>query len=156
MDGAIYKLSPGKHNLLQAEIIEEFGPRFAPGSKLLYLGDTANKILIFEKNIFAQLNVAVSDHGKLPDIVLYEESRTRLFLIEAVTSHGLVSPKRQVELEELFAQCPFSRIYISAFLDFATFKRFVNGIAWETEVWIAEMPSHLIHFNGDKFLGPRP
>jgi adenine-specific DNA-methyltransferase len=156
MDGTIYKLSPGRHNQLQALIVEEFGPRFAPGSKLLYLGDTTSKTLIFERNIFAQLNVVVSDHGKLPDIVLYEESKKWLFLIEAVTSHGPVSPKRQVELEELFAQCPFNRIYISAFPDFVTFKRFVDGIAWETEVWIAEMPSHLIHFNGDKFLGPRP
>ncbi|MFS2517149.1 MULTISPECIES: BsuBI/PstI family type II restriction endonuclease [Parabacteroides] len=28
-------------------------------------------------------------------------------------------------------------------------------IAWETEVWIAENPGHMIHFNGDRFIGPR-
>jgi type II restriction enzyme len=91
-----------------------------------------------------------------PDLVLHDEQKNRLFLVEAVTSHGPVSPKRFVELEELFKNCTAARIYISAFPDFTTFKRFVNEIAWETEVWVAEMPSHLIHFNGDKFLGPRP
>ena len=28
-------------------------------------------------------------------------------------------------------------------------------LAWETEVWIAEMPEHMIHLNGDRFMGPR-
>lgn len=96
----------------------------------------------------------IEDHGKLPDLVLYDENKNWVFMIEAVTSHGPVSPKRQSELEELFKSCAAARMYVSAFLDFATFKRFLNDIAWETEVWIAEMPSHLIHYNGDKFLGP--
>ena len=95
-----------------------------------------------------------SDHGKLPDIVLFDENRNWVFLIEAVTSHGPVSPKRQVELEDLFKNCKAGRVYVTAFLDFVTFKRFLGEIAWETEVWVAELPSHMIHFNGDKFLGP--
>ena len=154
-EGVVYKLSPGKHNQLQAVIVEEFGPRFAPGAKLLYLGDTARKALIFEKESFAKLSVPVSDHGKLPDIVLFDENRNWIFLVEAVTSHGPVSPKRQVELEELFKNCLVGRVYVTAFLDFSTFKRFLSQIAWETEVWVAELPSHMIHFSGDKFLGPR-
>ena len=154
-DGTIYKLSPGKHNELQAAIVEEFGPRFAPGAKLLYLGDAARKALIFAKDVFTELGVPVSDHGKLPDVVLLDEAKKWIFLIEAVTSHGPVSPKRHIELEELFKKCKASRVYVTAFLDFSSFKRFLNEIAWETEVWISEIPSHLIHFNGDKFLGPR-
>ncbi len=154
-EGKELKLSPGKHNQLQAAIVSEFGPRFAPGAKLLYIGDTANKVLIFEDQIFAKLGVTASEHDKLPDIVLYDEHKNWIFLIEAVTSHGPVSPKRHVELEEMFENCTAGRIYVTAFLDFATFKKFSNEIAWETEVWVSEMPSHLIHFNGDKFLGPR-
>lgn len=154
-EGKEIKLSPGNHNQLQAAICSEFGPRFAPGAKLLYIGDTANKVLIFEKQIFTKLGVTVSEHDKLPDIVLYDERKDWIFLIEAVTSHGPVSPKRHVELEEMFKNCTAGRIYVTAFLDFATFKKFSKEIAWETEVWVSEMPSHLIHFNGDKFLGPR-
>lgn len=87
-------------------------------------------------------------------MVLYDETRNWLFLIEAVTSHGPVSPKRHVELENLFAECPADRVYVSAFPDFATFKTFLSEIAWETEVWLAETPDHMIHYNGDRFLGP--
>jgi adenine-specific DNA-methyltransferase len=154
-DGTTYKLSPGRHNELQAAIISEFGPRFAPGAKLLYLGDTARKTIIFEKDLLTKLRVPTSERGKFADIILYDKKRNRLYLIEAVTAHGPVSPKRHIELEKLLEKCTAGRVYVTAFLDFATFKKFVNEIAWETEVWIAEMPSHMIHFNGDKFLGTR-
>lgn len=154
-DGTTYKLSPGKHNKLQAMILKEFGPRFAPESRLLYLGDTANKTIVLERELLLRLHVPVSEHGKFADIILYDKKRNWLFLIEAVTVHGPVSPKRHVELEKLLERCTASRVYVTAFPDLATFKKFVNDIAWETEVWIAEMPSHMIHFNGDKFLGPR-
>jgi adenine-specific DNA-methyltransferase len=152
--GQEYHLSPGKHNQLQAAIIEEFGPRFAPGAILLYLGDTENKTLILDKSGFEALGIPVPNHDKLPDVVLYDKVRNWLFLIEAVTSHGPVSPKRHLELEEALKGCSAGRVYVSAFPDFATFKNFLTGIAWETEVWLAELPNHLIHFNGDRFLGP--
>ncbi|MDP1544992.1 MAG: BsuBI/PstI family type II restriction endonuclease [Anaerolineales bacterium] len=154
-EGKVYKLSPGKHNKLQAAIVEEFGPRFAPGTKLIYLGDTANKTLVFDEVVFAKLGIPVSAHGKFPDVVLYDSKKKWLFLIEAVTSHGPISAKRHAELEKLLEKCKLGKVYITAFLDFATYKKFANDIAWETEVWIAEMPSHMIHLNGDKFLGPR-
>jgi len=154
-EGKVYKLSPGKHNKLEVAIVEEFGPRFAPGAKLIYLGDTANKALLLDEVAFTKLGIPVSEHGKFPDVILYDTKKKWLFLIEAVTTHGPVSPKRQVELEKLFEKCKVGKIYVTAFLDFATYKKYANDIAWETEVWIAEMPSHMIHLNGDKFLGPR-
>ncbi len=153
--GEEYHLSPGKHNALQAAIVEEFGPRFAPGAQVLYLGDTANKTLILDEAGFEKLKVPLVSHDKLPDIVLYDDEKGWLFLIEAVTSHGPVSPKRQVELEEMFSKCSADRVYVSAFPDFATFKAFLADIAWETEVWLAETPDHMIHYNGDRFLKPR-
>lgn len=154
-EGKVFKLSPGKHNQLEAAIVEEFGPRFAPGAKLIYLGDTAKKTLIFDKETFTKLGISVSEHGKFPDVILYDAKKKWIFLIEAVTAHGPISPKRQIELEKLFEKCKAGKVYVTAFLNFATYKKYVNEIAWETEVWIAEMPSHMIHFNGDKFLGPR-
>jgi len=150
--GQDYHLSPGKHNELQVAIIEKFGPTFAPGAKLLYLGDTAKKKLIVDEANLTRLGIPISDHDKLPDVVLYDEERNRLLLIEAVTSHGPVSPKRYVELEAFFRACSAGRIYVSAFPDFATFKTFLTDIAWDTEVWLSEIPDHLIHFNGDQFL----
>jgi adenine-specific DNA-methyltransferase len=154
-EGKIYKLSPGRHNKLEVAIVQEFGPRFAPGAKLIYLGDTAKKTLILDEAIFTKLGISVSQHDKFPDVILHDKKKKWLFLIEAVTTHGPVSPKRHFELEKLFEKCKIGKIYVTAFLDFTTYKKYANDIAWETEVWIAEMPSHLIHYNGDNFLGPR-
>ena len=154
-DGLLAELSPGRHNRLQAQVVTDFGPKFAPGAILLYLGDAANKILHLDRERLAELGVPITEHDKLPDVVLYEEARNWLFLIEAVTSHGPVTPKRVEELEATLKDCTATRVYVSAFPDFREFKRHVDKIAWETEVWLAEIPDHLIHFNGDKFLGPR-
>lgn len=153
-DGRVFYLSPGEHNELQALVIQEFGPRFVPGAMVIYLGDTSKKNLVLEKGIFDSLNVKASDHDKLPDIVLFDKDRNWIFLIEAVTSHGPVSPKRYVELQDMFENCPANLVYVTAFLDFATFKNFLTEIAWETEVWVAEIPEHMIHFNGNRFLHP--
>ena len=149
------RLSPGRHNRLQAQVVTEFGPKFAPGAILLYLGDAANKLLHVDRGRLAELGVPITEHDKLPDVVLYDEEREWLFLVEAVTSHGPVNPKRVEELEATLRGCVATRVYVSAFPDFRQFKRHVDKIAWETEVWIAEISDHLIHFNGDKFLGPR-
>jgi len=90
-------------------------------------------------------------NNKLPDIVFYNDQRNILFLIEVVTSHGPLSPKRRIELEEALCDCHIKRIYISAFPDFREFKRHIQDIAWDTEVWIRENPDHIIHFNGPQF-----
>ena len=153
--GVTIRLSPGKHNEVQAAVVEAFAARFAPGARLLYLGDTAKKDLHIDTGRLAALGVSVTEHGKLPDVILLDEKRNRVFLIEAVTSHGPMTPKRVVELGAMFVACPVPLIYISAFPDFAEFRKHLKAIAWETEVWIAEIPDHLIHFNGDSFLGPR-
>ncbi len=154
-DGSVIKLSPGKHNKVQVAIVNQFASRFAPGGLLLYLGDTAKKDLITETKKLSELGIPINQHSKLPDVVIFDPQRNWLFLIEAVTSHGPITPKRIVELEDLLKNCHAGKIYVSAFPDFAEFKRHTNDLAWETEVWIMEHPTHMIHFNGDKFLGPR-
>jgi type II restriction enzyme len=147
-------LGPGKHNELQAAVIETFAPRFAPGARLLYLGDASQRTLKVAGEELAKLGVPLTKSGKLPDILLYLPDKNWLLLIEAVSSHGPVSPKRRFELEKALAKCTADRVYVTAFHDFKEFKRHVHDIAWETEVWIAENPDHLIHYNGEKFLGP--
>lgn len=155
LSGREFRLSPGRHNQLQVAVIEEFAPRFAPGAKLLYLGDAANKILLLDVKALQRLGFPVDKHGKLPDIVLYSPRRKWLFLIEVVTSHGPVSPKRYRELEALLSKCPVGRVYVSVFPALKEYVHHARNIAWETEIWIAEAPDHLIHYNGDKFIGPR-
>lgn len=154
VEGKKFLLSPGKHNEVQAAVIQEFAPRFAPGTHVLYLGDTANKDLFVDSERLQKIGIPVTEHDKLPDIMLLDEGKGWIFLIEVVTSHGPVTPKRVVELEEALSACTLKKIYITAFPDLGEFKQHARDIAWESEVWLADIPDHMIHFNGDRFLGP--
>jgi len=155
VNGQELSFSPGEHNGLQKAIMEELAPRFAPGAEVLYVGDSENKDLIKNREKLASLGVVITDHDKLPDIVLFMENKNWLFFIEAVTSVGPLSMKRISEINQMTTECICGKIYITAFPDKSTYKKFVEQLAWETEVWIAEIPDHMIHLNGDKFLGPR-
>lgn len=154
-NGTVLNLSSGKHNEVQAAVVEQFRPEFAKDSELLYLGDTEQKDLYSDNKTMQEIGIPIDQHSKLPDVVLFDRKKNWLYLIEAVTSHGPVSPKRVVELEEMLENCSAGKVYVTAFPDFKEFKKWSNKIAWETEIWICEMPSHMIHFNGDRFLGPR-
>jgi len=161
LDGSVITISPGKHNQLHADIIHEFCPRFiGEGGKLLYLGDTSSsrneggKLMILESEYLTNLGVPPMSHDMLPDVIVFDEKRNWLFLIEAVASTGPISPKRWNDLEKALIDCKVDRVYVTAFPDRYEFRKHVTDIAWDTEVWIADNPDHMIHFNGEKFLGP--
>lgn len=155
INGKCFTFSSGKHNKLQKAIIEEFGPRFAPGAECLYVGDTIEKDLFKNVDKLQELGFEITLHDKMPDVVLYSDENNWVYFIEAVTSVGPMEPKRIKEIEDMTSGVHTGKVYITAFLDFKTYKVFSDKLAWETEVWIAEMPDHMIHLNGDKFLGPR-
>lgn len=148
--------SPGEHSGLIRAIIEDFAPRFAPGSVLVYAGDTGDKWGYFDAALLAELGVDVDSHGKIPDVVLLFTEKNWLLLVESVTSHGPVDGKRHAELASLFASSKAGLVYVTAFPNRSIMGRYLGEIAWETEVWVADAPSHLIHFNGVRFLGPYP
>lgn len=153
-EGFSLQLSPGAHSELIRDIIEDFAERFAPGSVLIYAGDTGDKWGYFDSKHLLELGVSVDNHGKMPDVVLHFVERNWLLLIESVTSHGPVDAKRYAELMTLFESSSAGLVYVTAFPTRAMMSKYLGDIAWETEVWVADSPSHLIHFNGDRFLGP--
>ena len=155
INGQNFSFSPGSHNKLQKAIIEEFAPRFAPGSECLYVGDTTEKDLVKNVAKLSELGFEITLHDKMPDVVLYREDKDWIYFVESVTSVGPMDPKRIVEIGQMTANVTSGMIFVTAFLGFKTFKKFSEKLAWETEVWIADMPDHMIHLNGDKFLGPR-
>lgn len=147
-------LSPGAHSELINAIITEFAPRFAPGAEVVYVGDTGDKTAYLDLEILNELDVSVDLRGKMPDTILYYRNRDWLMLIEAVTSNGPVNPKRHAELADIFDASTAGVVYVTAFPSRSVMARFLDDISWETEVWCADAPSHLIHFDGDSFLGP--
>lgn len=153
-DGARIQLSPGGQNVLVKKILDDFCPLFTPGGRIIYIGDAEQKWAYFDSDSLRGLGVEIEEHGKMPDVIVHHTSKNWLVLIEAVTSHGPVNPKRRLELSYLFADSTAGIVYVTAFMNRRTMIRYLDEISWETEVWIAESPTHLIHFNGERFLGP--
>ncbi len=152
--GKKIRLSAGEHSQLIKEVIEKFSPRFVPGGKLVYVGDTGDKWGYFDQALLTNLGVTVDNHGKMPDVVIYFAEKNWLVLIESVTSHGPVDSKRHNELARLFSGSKAGLVYVSAFPTRRVMNKHLEFISWETEVWVADAPTHLIHFNGTRFLGP--
>ena len=154
LDGRKVELTPGGQNVLLKLIVEEFCPRWTPGGQILYIGDAGKDDPIFEENALADLGVELDKHGKFPDLIVYLPDREWLVLAEAASSHGPVDAKRHSELTALFGVSSAGLVFVSCFPSRAEMRKYLNEIAWETEVWCADSPSHLIHFNGERFLGP--
>ena len=152
--GISLSFSSGEHNELQKVIIEEFLPRFGYGAKVLYVGDTTDKYLYLDREKLEVLNFFEISHEELPDVIAYSDERNWLYLIEAVHSSGPINEIRLLQLQKLTKDCKADIVYVTAFLTRQKLRQFMTEIAWETEVWIAENPDHLVHFNGGKFLGP--
>lgn len=154
LDGSPVELTPGGQNVLLKAMVEEFCPRWTPGARILYIGDAGKNDVVLEEAALAELGVKLDKHGKFPDLIVYLEDRDWLVLLEAASSHGPVDAKRYGELEALFATSTARLVYVSCFPSRTEMRKYLADIAWETEVWCADAPSHLIHFNGERFLGP--
>lgn len=146
-------LNPGGQNLLLKKMIEEFCTLFAPDGEVLYAGD-ADTGAVFQQQGFAALGVAIDQHDKMPDLVVYMRERNWLVLLEAASSHGPVDVKRHRELQTLFGAATAVLVLVSCFPDRREMRKHLSDIAWETAVWCADEPTHLIHFNGSRLLGP--
>lgn len=147
-------INPGGQNKLIKAMVEEFCPRFIPGGRVLYIGDADNKTVHYDNELFSSLGINLDMHGKIPDLVVYQEDKNWLFLMEAVTSHGPVSALRKKDLESLFGESKAGIVYVSCFPNRQVLRSHLKDIAWETEVWLESDPTHMIHFNGSRFMGP--
>ena len=152
IEGEVKTLSPGGHNVLIAKIISEFAARFTPGGRLLYVGDTDEKFACFNEASLTALGVTIDAHGKMPDVIIHFTEKNWLVLIEAVTSHGPINPKRKTELKNLFRSSTVPLVMVTAFLSRKAMAEYLSDISWETDVWVAEDATHLVHFNGENLL----
>ncbi|MDD4651594.1 MAG: BsuBI/PstI family type II restriction endonuclease [Methanothrix sp.] len=142
-------------NDLVKSITEDFCPRYIPGGSIIYANDNnerQRKAAI--GSLKSNLDIVLDEHNRIPDVIVYNPKRKWIFLIEAVTSSGTIDVKRHKELSDLFKKPGIGLIFVTAFPDRETFSKYISDIDWETEVWIAQFPTHIIHFNGERFLGP--
>jgi len=153
-DGSEVTLTPGGQNILIKQMLDEFCPRFTPGGRVLYVGDAGRDDPVFCHDELRALGVTLDKHGKFPDLIVHLPGRDWLVLMEAASSHGPVDGKRDRELRDVFASARPRCVLVSCFPSRAELRKDLSAIAWETEVWCADDPSHMIHFNGERFLGP--
>ncbi|MCL1839173.1 MAG: restriction endonuclease [Propionibacteriaceae bacterium] len=153
-DGSPLTLSPGGQNALIKAMIDEFCAYYAPGGRVLYVGDADAKWAVFHEDELASLGISVDMHGKMPDLVVHLPEKNWLLLLEATASHGPVDGQRYSELSAMFSSSTAGLVYVSCFPSRVIMRKYLTQIAWETEVWCADDPTHLIHFNGERFLGP--
>ena len=153
-DGKLLELADGEHNRLQKAILELFLPHFVKHFQVLYVADVSNKSLHVDTASLLALGLPEPSDDMLPDVVVHDRHNNWVLLIEAVHSSNPISAERHLSLENFTKACSLPKVYISVFANRAEFRNWVTQISWETEVWLADAPSHMIHFNGDKFLGP--
>lgn len=152
--GHTLEFSQGGHNQLLREIIEEFLPRFGEGCSVLYVGDATDRYKLREDDKLRELGFFELSHDSLPDVVAYNPEKNWLYLIEACFSSGPMSEERILELKKELKDCTAEIIFITAFVSKKAFRKYIANIGWETEVWTADNPDHMVHFNGGKFFGP--
>jgi hypothetical protein len=145
-----------RERALIKQTVEEFCARFMAGGTVFYIGDAEDKFVHLDAVYLKRLGVEIPAPAKMPDVIVHDTRRNWLVLIEVVTSAGPVDGKRRKELKELFAGSRAGLVFVTAFSTREIMRSFLTQISWETEVWVAEDPEHLIHFNGERFLGPYP
>lgn len=152
--GKVLEFGSGPHNDLQRAIIAEFLSRYGYDAEVLYVGDATHRLLHVERERLEELSLPEPERSHLPDIIAYSREKKWVYLIEAVHADGAITEERLLELQNHTKNCTVPIVFVTAFLDRAAYRAFAAKIAWETEVWIASHPDHLIHFNGHRFMGP--
>jgi adenine-specific DNA-methyltransferase len=153
-DGSRIELTAQGNQPVILSIVEEFACRFVHGSKVLFLRNATENEIVADTGALQELGVVLPEHEAAPDVVIHDTERDWLFLIDAVTSRGPIDEERKNELKSLFGSARPGLIFVTAFPERESATDFLEQIAWETEVWIADAPDHMIHFNGERFLGP--
>ena len=154
-DGKTIELKDGEHNAIQKQIIEEFLPRFGYNAVVLYCGDSDNKYgLIHEKEELERVGFSDLKQSILPDVVAYSSEKNWVFLIEAYHTSNPITPQRKMELQQEMGDKAACAVFVTAFENSTSYRNCPEELAWETEVWIATEPDHLIHRNGHRFMGP--
>jgi len=156
LPGATRRTPRDRWGRLVTAIIEVFCARWSPGAAILGIRDTRRKVVHLNSKALATLGVSFDSTAKLPDVIVHHKAKKRLLLFEAVIKAGPVDKKRREELKDLFGDCKAHLVFVTAFENRRTMQTFVSQIAWQSEVWIAKDPDHMIHFNGGRFLGPYP
>lgn len=155
MPGGVSKyISAGGQNNLIKSIVEEFCSRFIKNGQILFIGDASKENEIVDQSLMKSLGITLPQRGKEPDVIAWDPDRKWLYLIEACSTHGPIDVTRKQELLSLFSAQKDKLILVSCFPNRKIMQKYLSSLAWESECWCEDTPDHMIHLNGDRFLGP--
>ena len=155
-EGINISLKKSAHNKLQVNILESLIPLICKEKpELLYIGDATNRDLWQKNERLEELGIHIfSQSGNLPDIIVYDRCAKRIIFIEAYHSTGPFTIDRVNDIKAL-CKCEegTEAAFITAFDSTAKMLKNYKDVAWDTDMWSADEPTHLVHKNGDKFIG---
>lgn len=141
-------------------ILEEMLPRFGSDAQVAYISDAAGDIFPKCESLKAPKvreiieRVLPGSPIRRPDVIALDDARGWIFVFEACSSDGPVSERRKEELTEMLDPLGYAPVFVTCFTSREKMRRWLPDLAWETEAWCLDNPEHLIHLNGEKFLGP--
>lgn len=153
----ILQISEKGQGLIIKAIIEEFLPLYAPDCEVLYISDSAGDIFLIDatnKKLLSQIQEAVSKSSASPDLIAWMPKNNWLYVCEACSSGGPINEARREILLEMLESTGCGLIFTTCFSSRIAMKKWLPELAWETEAWCAEDPTHMIHLDGERFLGP--
>jgi hypothetical protein len=148
-ENTTYELSPGEHNALERAVVESFATAFLVQPEVVCLGDAAVRGGYQNRPLMRRLNLPIDVAATLPDAILYCPVEQHLVIVEAVTSVGAIDAARMAQFQQLVSDAaPLVRriSFVTAFPSRTTLRRFVESIAWGSNVWIESELGNLIHF----------
>jgi len=153
VDGSLFNCTRSLDSLV-VRVLREYCPRWTPGALAMCVRKRNGALAVMEYNYLRELGIKECNPLLVPDAAVYYKQKDWLVLIESTTRHGPISPTRHQELKILFKGSKATLVFVSAFLSREGMTQHLDDIAWETTVWVAETPAHLIHFNGKQLCGP--
>lgn len=154
----------GQGPLVRA-IVEKMLPRFAGGVSVLAIdtadglkfpweGKAGNQAAESVRELISEQPKTAVNTPIYPDVIAYDGDKGWLFLVEACNSEGVFDERRRSRLADLLGPRFPNMIFITCFNSRNEMKQWLPQLAWETEVWVADDPDHMIHLDGAKYLSP--
>lgn len=148
---SVRRLAQGPSSVLIKAVVEEFLPRFLYAPAVVLLSESRTKIVVQEKALIEALGLRIETDRLLPDLIALDTQlgRELLLFVEVVATDGPVTPSRKKALEAMAEEAHFTAdklAFVTVYLDrdHATFRKTFGSLAWNTLVWLASEPEHII------------
>ena len=135
-----------QHPVFQA-VLGKFRRRFAPGSEVLWVSEQRSRLVRLGHSRRNLLELPLPEGIDLPNIVLLQRKLSRMFLVEVIGAGGLLNSTRCAELRRGLRGFRLKLVFITASASRSELRDRLHEIAWQTHVWIANEPNHIIHFD---------